>query len=112
MSYGLDDRYSILDRERDSFFFILASRTVLGPTQPQIQWVQGLLKQQGHEADHSPSSSAEMKNRWSYISTPQYVFMAWNLVNRRTTLPLTYHENVVCPEDEPGILLHNLNTCQ
>jgi len=27
------------------------------------------------EADHSPPSSAEVKNAWSYTSTPQYVFM-------------------------------------
>jgi hypothetical protein len=29
----------------------------------------------GLEADHSPPSSAEVKNAWSYTSTPQYVFM-------------------------------------
>jgi hypothetical protein len=28
------------------------------------------------EADHSPPSSVEVKNAWSYTSTPQYVFMA------------------------------------
>jgi hypothetical protein len=31
----------------------------------------------GREANHSPSSSAEIKNAWSYTSTPKYVFMAW-----------------------------------
>jgi hypothetical protein len=38
----------------------------LGPTQPPIQWVFGTIspgiKQPGHEADHSPPSSAEVKN--------------------------------------------------
>jgi len=29
------------------------------------------------EADHSPPSSAEVNNAWSYTSTPQYAFMAW-----------------------------------
>jgi hypothetical protein len=33
-----------------------------------------------HESDHSPPSSAEVKNAWSYTSTPPYVFMAWCLV--------------------------------
>jgi len=33
------------------------------------------IKQPGHEADHSPQSSAEVKNAGSYTSTPQYVFM-------------------------------------
>jgi len=47
------------------FFFITAARTALGPTQPPIQWVLGVLslevKQPGREADHSPPSSAEVK---------------------------------------------------
>jgi len=63
------------------------SRPALGPTQPPIQWVRGALflgvKRPGREADHSPPSSAEVKNAWSYTSTPQYVFMAWYLVKQR-----------------------------
>jgi len=38
------------------------------------------VKRPGREADHSPTFSAEVKNVWSYTSTPQYVFMAWCLV--------------------------------
>jgi hypothetical protein len=34
-------------------------------------------KRPGHEADHSPPSSAEVKNVRSYTFTPQYPFMAW-----------------------------------
>jgi hypothetical protein len=56
------------------FLFTTMSRTVLGPTQPPIQWVPGALslgvKWPGHEADHSPPSSAEVKNAWSCTSTP------------------------------------------
>jgi len=41
------------------------SRLVLGPTQPPIQWVTEALslgvKRPGHEADHSPPFSAEVK---------------------------------------------------
>jgi hypothetical protein len=66
------------------FLFTTASRMALGPTQPPIQWVTGVLslriKRPGRETDHSPPSSAEVKNEWSYTSTPQYVFMAWCLV--------------------------------
>jgi hypothetical protein len=46
----------------------------LGPTQPPIKWVPGTLtpgvKQLGHEAEHSPPSSAKVKNAWSCTSTP------------------------------------------
>jgi hypothetical protein len=34
------------------------------------------VKLQGREADHSPPTSAEVKNMWNYTSTPLYVFMA------------------------------------
>jgi hypothetical protein len=47
------------------FLFTTASRTALGPTQPPIQCVPGALslgvKRPGREADHSPPSSAEVK---------------------------------------------------
>jgi hypothetical protein len=63
------------------FLFTTASRTALGPAQPPIQWVPGALsvevKRPGCVADHSPPSSAEVKNEWSYNFTPQYAFIAW-----------------------------------
>jgi hypothetical protein len=65
------------------FLFTTASVTALGPTQPPIQWVVGFslgIKRPGREADHLPPSSAEVKNVWSYTFTPQYVFLAWCLV--------------------------------
>jgi hypothetical protein len=47
------------------FLFTTASRPALGPTQPHIQWVPGALslgvKRPGREANHSPPSSAEVK---------------------------------------------------
>jgi hypothetical protein len=56
------------------FLFTTASRTALGLTQPPIQWVPGTLslgvKWPGREADHSPPSSCEVKNEWSYTFTP------------------------------------------
>jgi hypothetical protein len=66
------------------------SRTALGPTQPPLQCVMGALslrmRQLGCEADHSPPSSAEVKNDWSYTYTLPYVLM----VCTGTTLPLFY----------------------
>jgi hypothetical protein len=75
------------------FFFSTASRPALEPTQPPIQWVPGALslwvKRPGCETDHSPPSSAEVKNAWRHTSTPQYAFMAWCSVKKSTgTLPL------------------------
>jgi hypothetical protein len=47
------------------FLSTTASRTALEPTQTPIQWVQGGLslgvKRPGREADHSPPTSAEVK---------------------------------------------------
>jgi hypothetical protein len=56
------------------FLFSTTSRTALGPTQPPIQWVPGVLslgvKRPGCEAGRSPPSSAEVKNAWRCTSTP------------------------------------------
>jgi hypothetical protein len=63
------------------FLFNTASRTALEATQAPIQWIAEALSLginfPGRETDHSPTSSAEVKNAWSFTSNPQYVFMAW-----------------------------------
>jgi hypothetical protein len=48
---------------------------------PPIEWVLG-VKWPGHEADHSPSSVAEVKNVWHYTSL-HYIFIAWCLVKQK-----------------------------
>jgi hypothetical protein len=81
MGYGLDDRGLESRQGLGIFLFTTAFRPALGPTQPPIQCVPGVLflgiKHLGREADHSTPSSAEVKNAWIYTSTPQYAFMAW-----------------------------------
>jgi hypothetical protein len=68
------------------FLFTAPSRTALGPTQAPIQRIPGALslwvKRPGREADHSPPCSAELKNAWSYTSTPPYVSTAWCLIKQ------------------------------
>jgi len=63
------------------FLFATESRPALEPTQPPIQWVPRALnqgvKRWWREANHSPISSAEVKNAWSYTSIPQYVFLMY-----------------------------------
>jgi hypothetical protein len=65
LGYGLDDRGFDSRQGLGIFHFTTASRTALGPTKPPIQWVRGALsvavKRPGREADHSPPSSAEVK---------------------------------------------------
>jgi hypothetical protein len=77
----MDDRGFETQRGLGIFLFTTVSRPALGPIEPSIQWVPGALslgvKRPGREAVHSSPSSAEVKNAWSYIFTPQYVFMAW-----------------------------------
>jgi hypothetical protein len=50
-----------------NLLFSVMPKLALGLTQPPMQWVPGAVlpgvKQQGHEADHSPPSSAKVKNR-------------------------------------------------
>jgi hypothetical protein len=52
------------------------------------------VKLPGREADHSPPSSAEIKNARSYASTPQYFFTAWCLVKHRDNFTLPFY---LCP---------------
>jgi hypothetical protein len=59
------------------FFYSTASRPILEPTPPPIQWVPWALslevKRRGHEADHSHLLRGQ--EWWSYTSTPPYVFV-------------------------------------
>jgi len=72
--YGLDDRGFESRQGLGIFLFTIASRPALGPTQPHMQWVPSALslgvKRPGREADYSHPSSADVKNVWSYTSTP------------------------------------------
>ena len=40
-----------------------------GPAQPLLLWTLGVMKSDS-EADQAPSSIAEVRNEWSYTSTP------------------------------------------
>jgi hypothetical protein len=73
LGYGLDDRGSRVRFPAGVGNYSLHHRvrTAVGPTQPRIQWAFFLgVKRPGSEADHSPPSSAEVKNAWSFTTTP------------------------------------------
>jgi hypothetical protein len=63
--YGLDNRGFESTQRLGILLFTTASRPALGPNQPPIQWVPGAfspgVKRPGREADHSPPSTAEVK---------------------------------------------------
>jgi len=50
-------------------------------------------KRPDREADHSHSSNSEVKNEWSYTSTPSYIFTAWCLVKHRDNFTFTFTIN-------------------
>jgi hypothetical protein len=79
----LRDRRPWFDFRQGLQVFLLATASLpaLGPTQPPIQSVPW-IKRPGREADHSPPPSAEVKNAWSYTSTPPYIFMVWCLMKQ------------------------------
>jgi hypothetical protein len=66
--YTLEDQVTGFDsRQRQRIFpLVSVSRPALGPTQPPVQWVPGVLSpgraRPGRDADHSPPSSAEVNN--------------------------------------------------
>jgi hypothetical protein len=72
-----DDRGFESRQELGIFLFTTASRPALGSTQPPIQGVPGDLslglKRPGREADHSPPSSAKVKNVWNYNSASAFM---------------------------------------
>jgi hypothetical protein len=41
------------------------------------------------EGAFPPQSSAEVKNAWNYIFTPQYIFVVWYLVKHRGNFTFT-----------------------
>jgi len=64
------------------FSLFKTSKVSLGPTQPSIHGYWSSLPQVtgvGHEVEHLPPSSAKVKNKWSYISTPP---LCLNGINR------------------------------
>jgi len=70
------------------------SKPALVPIQTRVQRVPDNLslgvKRSMRKSYLSPPSSTEAKNAWSYVSTPQYVFMAWNLVKHNDNFTVPY----------------------
>jgi hypothetical protein len=100
LDYGLGDRGSGTIPGGGWEYLSLPPRPdwLRGPTQAPIQWVPGAVslavKRPGREADHSPPSSADVKNAWSYNSTPPV-----RLHDNFTFLSLPLLMAVLCSSD-------------
>jgi hypothetical protein len=98
---GLDDRGSIPDRGIGFFFEPPASRPALGPTQPPIQWVSGVLSQgvkygRGVTLTTHPYLVLRLSMSRSYISSPPHV-PPW-----RVAVSLYFYFFTAQPNTEPG----------
>jgi hypothetical protein len=80
-----------------NFTLHLESWPALGPTQPPTHCVLWALfpgvTRKGSEADHSPPSSAVVKNTWSCTSTPS-VRLHGVVVKRRDSFIFLLHRNL------------------
>jgi hypothetical protein len=94
LDYGLYDRGSIQGKVNYGIFSLRYGAQTDSEAHPPF-YLMGTetitleVKRPGREADHSPPSSTETKNAWSYTSTHQYVFMTWCLVKHRDNLIFT-----------------------
>jgi hypothetical protein len=120
LGYGLDDRGS-----RDRFptgaeNFSLHHRVQNGSGAHPASYPVGIrgcfpgVKRPGREADHSPPSTAEVKNECRYTFTPQYVFMVWCSVKKESTgttlpLPLSFTWGIIDIHDISVIGYHHTN---
>jgi hypothetical protein len=96
------------------FIFTTASRTVLGSTQLPIQWEPGALslgvKRLGREADHSPPSSAEVKECVElYNHSPNTPSWRGAQLKKqhRDNFTFTLVRNMVCDSNLSRALLYN-----
>jgi hypothetical protein len=94
LRYGLDDRGSRVRLPEGAGNFSLHHRVQNGSGAHPASYQIGTggffpgVKRPGRESDHSPPSTAEVKNAWSYASTPQYVVMAWCVVKHNVFIPV------------------------
>jgi len=78
-----------LQQGLELLLFCAAFRLVVGLIQPPIHWLLGILSlvilQPERKAKYSSPSCTEVKNDWTYTTTPSYAFTA------STGTPLTFH---------------------
>jgi hypothetical protein len=63
------------------------------------------VQRRGRQADRSLPSGTEVKNSWSYNSSPQYAFMKWCLFKTRSSYP-KIHGQFSCDYPTSPVILH------
>jgi hypothetical protein len=94
MSYGLDGWGFDSRQGQEIYFYSTASTTVLGHTQPFIQWVTGTLspvvKRLARATNHSLPSSVEIERDGGIPHLPIHIRdLALNKLRSGRTLPFT-----------------------
>jgi hypothetical protein len=78
-----------------------------------MQWVTGALslevKRLGHEADYSPPSSAEVKNAWSYNSTPPIRLHGVVFSLKKARVQVSLYLSVICMGMKLDLSLYGKN---
>jgi hypothetical protein len=85
--------FSIPWQVQEVWLYSKACRPTLGSTQPTVQWVpifSSWSRAAGACTDHSPLYGAEIKNTWTYTSTPPYFLMAYVHMSKFTLLNFTF----------------------
>jgi hypothetical protein len=88
VDYGLDDRGSTLGGGNEDNYFLchrLQTGSEVHPASHPMGTDGALspgIKRSGCKSDHSPPSSADIKNVRSYTATPHTSF-SWGLIKRR-----------------------------
>ena len=87
---------SLIQRSPNEFGMSVCDLETLTKMRPRPDWGCCAIKRNHPERDgsHSPPSSTEVKNEWSYTSIPPYAFMTWTV-----TLHCTFF--FVCERIDP-----------
>jgi hypothetical protein len=83
-------------RQRQRIFLLAAaSRPALGPSQPPVQWIPGVLspgvKRPGRDADHSPHLVPRLSRNRSYTSSPPCASMACSGITSLFFFGIKFH---------------------